>query len=157
MDDFIAKPIQAEELRNKVEAWAAQAVARREGAQDPVLDLSRFMQLVDIETKSKATGMTRDIVEAYRVGARDVVTQLSAAQLNADAEAIRGLAHKVGGSASNLGGRHVSRQALLVERAAEAKNLEALPTLIEALVVTIQELDDALVEKLASMAGPKPG
>ena len=151
MDDFIAKPIQADELRGKVEAWAAKAIARRDESQDPVLELSRFMQLVDIETKSKAPGMTRDIVAAYRAGARDVVTQLSAAQLNCDAEAIRGLAHKVGGSASNLGGTRVSRQALLVERAAEAKNLEVLPPLIEALVVTIQELDDALVEKLASM------
>ncbi len=155
MDDFIAKPIQAEELRSKVEAWAAKAVALREQSRDPVLDLSRFGQLVDIETKSKAPGMTREIVTAYRAGARDVVTQLSAAQLCSDTEKIRGLAHKVGGSASNLGGAHVSRHALSVERAAEAKNLEALPPLIEALVFSIQDLDEALVEKLASMEGER--
>ncbi len=153
MDDFIAKPIQAEELRGKVEAWAAKALAGRNPAEEPALDLSRFMQLVDIETKSNATGMTCDIVEAYRTGARNVVSHLSTAQLNCDAEAIRCLAHKVGGSASNLGGRQVSQQALRVEHAAECKNLEALPLLIEALVATIQELDSVLVEQLACMEG----
>ena len=168
MSDFVAKPIDTEELFATLLRWlpnlppvgafpadpkAAEAPAGRTTAHIQGFDMRRLDEIVDGDPD-----LLRDLLQAFssdHTGAADAIEESLATQR--DNEALR-MAHNLKGSAANLGARELSQAAHALER---LLNAEATgETLRPALLSLRSELAttlDAVTAFLAQTTAVEPG
>ena len=150
MDDYLAKPIEPEELYARLERpWTGQgqggAGTSAGGAQNApahVFDLAGALA----RTRGKKS-LLAQMARAFLADAPDTLAQLHAAAATRDAVLLERSAHRLKGAAATLSGAASAQAAMAIERLARVQPLasaEALDALVDALAARIGELSAAL-------------
>lgn len=157
MDDFVGKPIDVDHLRRTLAAWidGADATSREPGADLPaggtagtagtVLEPARLDLLRRIGPDD-GWGMLPDVVSAFLDGAEPQLAQLHAAVAAQDGTAVAAQAHRLRGSAANLGAAQLAEACAELEQSTDPR---AVPLLVAAVQVELAaaraELEQLLV------------
>jgi PAS domain S-box-containing protein len=158
MDDFLTKPVDSTRLASVLRAHAHHtgpvpvapvaldaAPAAPAGA---VLDISRIEELLDMGEGAEV--LVHKAVDNFVTRVPETVTGLREAVARQDAEELRALAHRLKGSALNLGASRVAQVSLALEESGrEDRTEEAAPLLVE--------LEAALGEASAALQGYRAG
>jgi signal transduction histidine kinase/DNA-binding response OmpR family regulator len=158
MDDFLTKPVDSTRLASVLRAHAHHtgpvpvapvaldaAPAAPAGA---VLDTSRIEELLDMGEGAEV--LVHRAVDNFVTRVPETVTGLREAVARQDAEELRALAHRLKGSALNLGASRVAQVSLALEESGrEDRTEEAAPLLVE--------LEAALGEASAALQGYRAG
>lgn len=145
MTGFLTKPVRLEALGDELAvqlgsdepAPVVRAVPRPSAL--VVLDPSRLAELA--EMGAEAAPLIRRAIDNFVAGAPETLDLLRTLWRARDAAAVRAAAHKLKGSAANLGANRVAEVALVVEKLGEEGALDRVgPKLVE----LAAELDDAV-------------
>ena len=151
MDAYLVKPVRAHELTRTLVEWvggvADAAGGDRSGNRSPAIDQNLLEELQEL---SRDTG--EDLFgRLVRTLLEDTPTRLSAmadALARHDIEELAGIAHALRGSAGSMGARVMSEICGRIEDAADIRDLDRIPTLLELLqgefVRASAELHDVL-------------
>jgi signal transduction histidine kinase/HPt (histidine-containing phosphotransfer) domain-containing protein len=132
MDDYLSKPVRADDVRNMIEKWgkkfmnqntipqlaAPAAVTRVEPPAEPPVEMDRMTDLTDGNQDQ-----LRELVEMYLKQTSKQLAQLETAIHDNNAGAVRQVAHSCAGASATLGMVH------LVPRLRELEKLGASGTL----------------------------
>jgi signal transduction histidine kinase/CheY-like chemotaxis protein/HPt (histidine-containing phosphotransfer) domain-containing protein len=138
MNDYIAKPIKADELASALDRWVP-AVAQVDSQDVPIqpsLDHEVLDRLKDLE--SCAAGLSKKVVDAFLEDTLRRLEDIESALAGKKAEKISLIAHTLKGSSSNLGARAFVQICADLEHAAAANDWGSCNKLLAALR---QELD----------------
>jgi two-component system, sensor histidine kinase and response regulator len=138
MNDYIAKPIKADELASALDRWVP-AVAQVDSQSVPIqpsLDHEVLDRLKDLE--SCAAGLSKKVVDAFLEDTLRRLEDIESALAGKNAEKISLIAHTLKGSSSNLGARAFVQICADLEHAAAASDWGNCNKLLAALR---QELD----------------
>ena len=105
MNDYITKPIKADELARALERWVPTPaqIDLQNGSIQPSLDNEVFESLKELE--SCAPGLSRKVVDAFLEDTPRRLEDIEQALLGHSAEKLSRVAHTLKGSSSNLGAR----------------------------------------------------
>jgi two-component system, sensor histidine kinase and response regulator len=146
MDDYVSKPIQAEDLEAVLARADRLALADssdatpQAGSVDPVLDedlLRSLMEATDGETVRAVAGM-------FAADAVTSIREIGVAFRAQDAVAVSRVAHRLKGSSGTLGLRRVQTLCQQIEHAARTRRLETAQPLLSALQRALDEARLAL-------------
>jgi PAS domain S-box-containing protein len=146
MDAFLTKPVEVDRL-DAVLAEALRLPSRAAGSPPPipsggVLDTSRLDELV--EMGEEALPLVQRAVDNFIAGAQSQVGALRSAIAANDGEGTRAAAHRLKGSALNLGAIRVGELAYELERAGADKRLDRAGPVLERLALAVTEVTAAL-------------
>ena len=123
MDDFLAKPVDIDQVEHVVRQWIANnatepdwstpAFVEAEPEEDPVLDLDRVEMLAEMVKDGES--LFRRASGNFINHAEASLADIAAGLARGDGEELRGSAHKFKGSALNLGLRRVGAAAYVLE------------------------------------------
>jgi two-component system sensor histidine kinase/response regulator len=124
MDDFLAKPVDIDQVEHVVRQWiahtdtepdwaAAPTFVEAEPEEDPVLDLDRVEMLAEMVKDGES--LFRRASGNFLNHAEKSLADIGAALAHDDPDELRSTAHKFKGSALNLGLRRVGAAAYLLE------------------------------------------
>ncbi len=164
MSDYIAKPIQLEELRTMVSKWsprleAVQAVSQlmetsTEINKPPTIDSDAPL---DIEQALSNLGddmpLLKEVIAAFLDMIPQQVTDLREACRDGDFSRLRGAAHSLKGSAANICAEPVRALALRIEELTRQQELSAVAEMLPQLVDRLSELRQC-AESLVATPGP---
>ncbi|HEY0904382.1 MAG TPA: PAS domain-containing protein [Marmoricola sp.] len=158
MTGFLSKPVSVEALGRVLAEQLGDAGAPAEppaavacepvvepappSAQPPVLDARRLEDLV--EMGSAAVPLVQRAIDNFVAAVEDHVEALRAALAASDASAVRAVAHRVKGSAANLGAARVADLALELELLADTGELDGAPRLVGDLAAALASASSAL-------------
>ena len=108
MDDYLSKPLRAQDLDPVLERWLAQKPSNGRG--DGLVDDERVSSLVSLGPE-----VVEKIVDVFARTTPAVLDELRAAVETDDGEARRALAHKLRGSAETVGAKRLSELARQLE------------------------------------------
>ena len=108
MDDYLAKPLRADDLDAVLERWVEVAGADAEPAGGPLLDVGRVRGL-----RAEFPAMADELLRVFSRTTPPVIADLRTAVEHGDDEARRRLAHKLKGSSETVG---ALRMATLLRR-----------------------------------------
>jgi PAS domain S-box-containing protein len=135
MDAFLTKPLQPkqleETLRKKISGQPRDEAVEDVDEASVVLDVSRLDLLRAMGPE--ASVLVRRAVERFVAGADESVTHIHRAVALADGPELRDQAHRLGGSAANLGAVGVQSVCMELERLGEADQTQRAATLLTAL------------------------
>jgi hypothetical protein len=149
MDDFLTKPLEPSRLDATLREWlggpaadpAPPAEVRPVGA---VLDVTRIETLRAMGPG--ADELVERAVSRFVSGAPDTVAEIRAAVAAGDAARLREVAHKLKGSALNLGAGAVGALCLELELCGNAGDVSAALGLVPGLEVAVQAASAALLD-----------
>jgi hypothetical protein len=142
MDDFLSKPVVSELLATTLDRWVPVAGRLPDPHGDP--SALRLRELVNDDGFDPALVLT--IVDRFGRSASETLAALAAAAAAGDAGAVADGAHRLRGSASNLGLADLAERSTAVEgegRAGAVPDDAALADLGAALAAAITQLDAA--------------
>ncbi|MGC3981831.1 MAG: PAS domain-containing protein [Steroidobacteraceae bacterium] len=159
MDGFLTKPIEVEQLREIVathcqrqagavlaepeEVKAEQLLQLAESDHANVLNLERFKEVVGGDHD-----FLRELAQLYINSARDIMTELQAAQASGDMQTICRILHKLKGASANIHAEQVRDLCEVLEKQATTQPIEALATRLQQLqhgvAILINRLDALL-------------
>jgi PAS domain S-box-containing protein len=148
MDDYLAKPVNVQRLEAVLARWSAQA---EPGEPDEVVDASVLADLRALQGE----GQPDLLAELSAIYLRDTLPRLAAlheAVARVDAEALRGAAHGLKGSSSQIGAVQMARLCADLEDQAGTTDVTGAPE-------TLRRLDDAFGRvraRLRVLAGGEP-
>ncbi len=147
MDDFLTKPIDASRLTETLERWLRPSAA----AVDEHLDVARLDELRELDDPQAGVSYIDKVMASFLGRADDELAGISAAAAAGDVETVGALAHKLVGSALNLGAVPLGEAAREVEnharRGALADVDAALPDLGERLADTLVAMRAYLADR----------
>jgi signal transduction histidine kinase/CheY-like chemotaxis protein/HPt (histidine-containing phosphotransfer) domain-containing protein len=154
MDDYLAKPVRAEDLAAVLRRWLGAAAAGASGAPLPVEPLLDPRALADLRagTAGDDAQLVREIVALFL---RDAPARLAALrQLAPDGEAteLQRVAHALKGESGYVGARRLRALCERFEAAAAAG--EALSPLLDAMEAELRQVCEALTPLAAETAPP---
>lgn len=130
MNDYISKPVDVEKLRDILRKWMPSkfsAMSEEESPQGPssdtiaaspaeslIIDWNRIEMFTDGDAKER-----QELISIFIAHADDTLEQLRVAKLQSDYGAWKKAAHKLKGSAANLGAQELSKICLFAETAPE--------------------------------------
>ncbi len=142
MDDYVAKPVKAEELDRMLRRWtspaegtsATEGAAEGGGAPDaaPPLDPEVIETLRSLQGEGEPD-LVAELAGMFLDDATLRLEELRDAIGEADAGRVRGVAHSLKGSSGNMGATRVHEVCAELERAGESGDLAAAPRLLERL------------------------
>ncbi len=148
MEDFVAKPIRAAELREALERAAAVLGGPGGGTgEEALLDRAVLEGLRALSMKGSGD-LFREILDLFARNGPRLVEDLGAAAAAGDAPLLRRLAHTLKGSAGNVGAVALARAAAAAERAAREGDLEGARA-------RLSEVGDLLRRSLAALGGER--
>ncbi|WP_148574361.1 ATP-binding protein [Nocardioides caldifontis] len=157
MDDFLTKPVTSARLEAVLRRYAATPTAVPEVVEEPpapsvpALDPGRIDELLALG--ERAVPLVERAVGNFVKGMPDVLAELGKAVADEDAAALRAAAHKLKGSALNLGAKQVADVSRRLEELAdEGRTTDAAPVLEElreAAPRACEALDTYQAERLA--------
>jgi signal transduction histidine kinase/DNA-binding NarL/FixJ family response regulator/HPt (histidine-containing phosphotransfer) domain-containing protein len=154
MDGFLSKPISLERLDALLHDHLAVPPADRApasrpsrpvptaGAGTPALDTSRLDELA--EMGEEALPLIQRAVDNFIAGAAEQVAALRMAVVAGDAAGLRSAAHRLKGSALNLGALQVADHALALEETCTSGRLDDAGPLLDRLESALDEAIEAL-------------
>jgi CheY-like chemotaxis protein/HPt (histidine-containing phosphotransfer) domain-containing protein len=157
MDDYLAKPVQVEDLVAALDRWApldgappveptsTQGDAAPDDAveadhQPPDLDQAIIIGLRDLG----GIALLEELVSLFHDEVGKHLVEMDRAVENQDPVALRQIAHALSGSSANMGASRVAAAAAAIERLAVAGDLEPAPALIADLGIRARCALDAL-------------
>jgi CheY-like chemotaxis protein len=154
MDDYIAKPIEPEQLFATLEKpWATPAAQKEgagagEGADQPAAPLVVFdVEAALTRTRGKKTLLLK-MASAFVADVPRALEELRSVAASADPAAIERSAHRMKGAAATLSGDAVVHAAVKVERLARAEPVQPAP--MQAAVSELAECVNALSQALSN-------
>jgi PAS domain S-box-containing protein len=161
MDDYLAKPVQVEDLVAALERWAplegappveptAAAVdavpadAFETNDQPPDLDRAIIGGLRDLG----GIALLEELVSLFHEEVGKYLVELDRALENQDSIALRQIAHALSGSSANMGASRVAAAAAEIEQLAVVGNLEPASALIADLGIRARGALDALAAEI---------
>ena len=163
MDDYVAKPVKAEELDRVLRRWTSRAegTTAPEGATEggdapnaaPPLDPEMIETLRSLQEEgepdllAELAGMFFDDAALRLKELRDAIGE-------ADAGRVRGAAHALKGSSGNMGATRMHEVCAELEGAGESGDLAAAPRLLERLEGELSLARPALEAEVARSASP---
>jgi two-component system, sensor histidine kinase and response regulator len=165
MDDYVAKPVRAEELQEVLERWISLpdakasspegetdgAVVPGGGSTDP-LDQSVVMNLRELQEE----GEPDILAELGELFLEDVTPQLEAlrgAIERGDASSVERVTHTLKGSSSNMGATRMATLCEELEDVGRSMDLSRAPVLIERLEAEFRRVREALEAEIAGSRG----
>ncbi len=140
MDDFLTKPIDATRLTETLERWlrpAASDVGDR-------LDIERLDELRELDDPQAGTSYVDRVMTSFLGRADGELADITAAAAAGDAERVGALAHRLVGSALNLGAVPLGEAAREVEDHARAGAMSAVDAALPALAERLADTLDAM-------------
>jgi HPt (histidine-containing phosphotransfer) domain-containing protein len=137
MDDFLTKPVTTARLEAVLRRYAATPTSSPEPAQEPPapsiapLDPSRIDELLALG--ERAVPLVERAVGNFVKGMPDVLAELERAVADDDAAALRAAAHKLKGSALNLGAKEVADVSRRLEELGDEERTDAAGPVLEEL------------------------
>jgi CheY-like chemotaxis protein len=139
MDDYLAKPIRPEDVRQVVERWgpvfqtaAAPASAAPASShpgstpsEEPAVDMKRLMEFAEGDMDN-----LRELVSLYLQQTAQQLNQIRTALAAGNAAEVRRIAHSCAGASATCGMRRITPLLRQMEARAEAGDLSALPQLL---------------------------
>jgi PAS domain S-box-containing protein len=140
MDDYLTKPTELATLRDKLARWlGADAGLRTEPrgeavpvARESVIDRERILELV-----GSASGVATVLGSVESAARRDIVA-LQAAIEAKDGASVRSAAHRIKGSALNLGAKRLAAAAARVERVPDRLEAKEPVAGVQALIAELE-------------------
>jgi two-component system, sensor histidine kinase and response regulator len=165
MDDYVAKPVKAEELEEVLERWISLpdakasspegetdgAVVPGGGSTDP-LDQGVLMNLRELQEE----GEPDILAELAELFLEDVTPQLEAlrgAIERGDTSSVERVTHTLKGSSSNMGATRMATLCEELEDVVRSGDLSRAPVLIERLKAEFGRVRDALEAEIAGSRG----
>ena len=134
MDDFLTKPVTTARLEAVLRRYAATPSVAPEPPPAPSLqplDTGRIDELLALG--ERAVPLVERAVGNFVTGMADVVAELEKAVADGDAAALRATAHKLKGSALNLGAKEVADVSRRLEELGDEDRTDAAGTVLEEL------------------------
>ena len=157
LDDYIAKPIRANDLLNKVRQWVldeqvfdGEAGDKEEEAE--ILNMRTVNQLIDLGGKEMVDQVFNEFLE-------ETTEQIESSQKAAEAsdfEEIRRNLHTLKGNAGTLGVEKLSKQAKLIEGNIKNESYETLEEDLKILNLTFQEFKNTFNQILNTPEDERP-
>ena len=142
MDDYLSKPLRAQDLDPVLERWLAPAMS--DGRDDGLIDDERVSSLLSL-----GPGLAEKLLDVFARTTPAVLDELRAAVERDDGEARRALAHKLRGSAETVGAQRLSELARQLELGEDAD------TAVAELEPVYRDTLDAL-QRLAARSARRP-
>jgi PAS domain S-box-containing protein len=147
MDEYLAKPIQLDELR-RVLGGVVEAVGPREDLDEQVLDPNRLQVLAGIGQD----GFLEKLVDIFFTSATSELETIASALSAGDLDVVTASAHSFKGSALNLGVPRITQACRRLEELAIDGDLKQARQIYEDLVARVDEARPALEEHLTGPA-----
>ncbi|MCX7867903.1 MAG: response regulator [Limisphaera sp.] len=165
MDDYLAKPIRPEDVRQVVERWgpvfqAAAAPAAAAPAQsnpgstpseEPAVDMKRLLEFAEGDMDN-----LRELVSLYLQQTTQQLNQLRAAVSAGNAAEVRRVAHSCAGASATCGMRRITPLLRRMEARAEAGDLSELPQLLAQAEHEFQQIQSQVQPWLEPGGSPPP-
>lgn len=146
MDDYLSKPAELAELREKLDYWlpidsedGSEAADSAPTAPDEKGPVDRSVLAVIAGTDAIAA---REILDDFRQATESDVTDLKQAAAQDEAEAVRRAAHRIKGSSRMVGANSLSAISEQLEQAASVADWGAVGSGLEALQKELEVVDD---------------
>jgi two-component system, sensor histidine kinase and response regulator len=162
MDDYVAKPVKAEELDRVLARWTSRddpapgadgaAGDREDPDAEPPLDPAVLETLRSLQEEGEPD-LLAELAEMFLDDAALQLEGLREAIGEADAQKVRGISHALKGSSGNMGATRVSEVCAELEMAGESGDLAAAPGLLERLEEELSLARPALEAEVARGAG----
>ncbi|GAB3766851.1 PAS domain S-box-containing protein [Nocardioides ginsengisegetis] len=143
MDDFVAKPVDVNHLRVTLRRWIGAPVPAAN-----VLDPDRVASLRRLGPDD-GLGLLRAVVPAFIASSGEDLALLRGAVADGDTAAVLGHAHRLKGSAGNVGAQHVEAACLAIEQ--HVRETDTVPDL--ARVERVADRLAAAVHELEEIVG----
>src|SRR3954471_6830943 len=127
MDGYLTKPTELGTLREKLARWLGADAGVRAAPRKDVIDRDRILQLVG------STAGVATVLASFEGGARRDIVALERAVQEKDGATVRSIAHRIRGSALNLGAERLAAAAGRVEQAPDALDA-ALTAAVQAVI-----------------------
>jgi PAS domain S-box-containing protein len=157
MDDYISKPVDSKTLGRVVEKWlarrthlssavaVAEAPAQSSSADSaPVRAIPVFNREAFLQRMMGDDEFAREVAAQFLVELPSLLANLKEGAARKDVESISKLAHKIKGSAANVGGDALKEAASDLEKAGKAADLAGFATRVAELESRAAHLQDAL-------------
>jgi CheY-like chemotaxis protein/HPt (histidine-containing phosphotransfer) domain-containing protein len=131
MDDYLTKPTELATLRDKLARWLAAEAGVRRAPADNAIDRRHIEELV-----GGPAGLAT-VLETVARSARRDIEGLQSAMDAKDGDAIRAAAHRIKGTALNLGANRLAAAAARVENAAEVVDPDGVRAMIDELKMVL--------------------
>ena len=160
MNDFISKPVDPDKVQRVLKRWLPESkleqtedVAVQQGEEvelDSTLDTQKLVfdhaalsnRLMDDED------LIRTVTEAFLGDMEEQIEQLKTMVAEGDCQAAAAQSHKIKGAAANVGGMAFSEQALSMEQAGKAGELETVRQALPELQQCFAILQASMVKRL---------
>jgi CheY-like chemotaxis protein/HPt (histidine-containing phosphotransfer) domain-containing protein len=143
MDDYLSKPLRREALLAALQRWLpADAGAGAMAVESDALDPAMIAQLWSLD--AGRPGFFRELVGSFAAACNEVIAALPAQIERQDGAEVAALAHRLKGTAANLGATSLSDAGARLERAAREERW----TTAEPLLAEITALAARAVEQL---------
>jgi two-component system sensor histidine kinase/response regulator len=156
MDDYLSKPVKAQELAETLERWSPGSGQQRE----PVLTGTSAAKSIEQAFDSSVLGSFRELqqegspdlitelIELYTKDTKERLTELRTALNNQDMPGLRRTVHQLKGSSANLGIRRMASLCSQFEEELQAKGLTGAGAILVQLEGEFERVEQALVSAL---------
>ncbi len=157
LDDYVAKPIRANDLLNKVRQWVLdEQIFNGEGGEEPehgeILNMETVNQLIDLGGEEMVHQVFNDFLEETT---EQIDSSIKAAKKD-DYEEIRKHLHTLKGNAGTLGVEKLSKQAEMIEKNIKNENYKTLEEDLKLLNLTFEEFKDKFNQILKTSKDERP-
>jgi len=139
MDDYLTKPVDPALLAEALDRWVQPATSYADR-----LDMERLAELRDLDDPGDETSYVDRAIEHFLTGAPSEVTAVTAAAADGRLDVVSAVAHRLAGSALNLGAGALGEAARELEQRAMDGSLSdvtaALPDLHEVMTADVEAL-----------------
>ena len=149
MDDYIAKPIEPQELLDAIKKWVmcddphkADAPPERSGEDGPLKDVPIDLENVLSNRFDGDKGFLTEILREFLDYAPKQLKVLQEAAEEGRAEVVEREAHSLKGAAGNLGAKRLADLSLNLELAGRAKDLAGAAEMINDLQAEFERLEE---------------
>jgi PAS domain S-box-containing protein len=154
MDDYISKPFLVEEIVDSIRKWANKSMSSKESSVEMKAEKTEQKQIVNQFTLNHLKEMTagsdpsffKQVLRMFIDQSDELLTEIKSALSANDIDKLGGFAHKLKGSALNLGAEAIAETCRKIELMARERDSSEMESLVKQLnrefILTKKELSD---------------
>jgi len=160
MDDYITKPIRFDQIQDALERWGSKIVTsdkmriKRHSKKDPIMDWHMIESITALDTEDAPGTLMRELIITFLEEFPDTFAQINNAIDKNDHAQLEQSAHKLKGSAANLGGTYLASVAANVEIKGKKKETTDFAGLITELGVAFKKTKKEYLDYLKKINLP---